>query len=1034
MQMNELSTLKTKSTFVTFDSDRREEKEEEEEDVTDAPVVTPSRHSYGDMLEEALSREEEDRAEIDTSVSSSAKKKKRPFLRRGEGRNCLRKSPSASSTVSSSSSPRDKENEGDRKIDARRRGKTGRSDDREGRRKFGRKISKNRRTTLLAAAAKRRQDRERLSIGTSEDVDSSTATEDSRGVLTPPPPPSPPSASFDASNTDSPLPPPPMMDASTFSEKEDEDDEDAKFGALDEIVFGTLKDGGTSARPSLMLGEYVDDRETDNEGTGSASVIGKTEGFKAPLMSTFDDVVSRGTTSEDMKLLRMSRELRREDEELAEFEALEHRIMRAERSLRNDANESEPTVKKSSPDVTRDTRVLSRIRNEMRSRGLTIGQLFGYMDSDRSNRLSNREIRNGLATAGIHLSPFDIETLFSELNVDHDRFVSWKEFEIALKCSDADDGEDKKSDESVEDDQGSVIVAPDRKDLSTSIDDKELARRSASPEDTDEGAFGSLFGAETGNVPSVEADEKIQCTDFDDRDTAWGSMRPSRREEVAVEDRNNDDIDRNDNAKEALQVDEADAEKSSALIHAYFSRAANGVANDVKRVPKTKRKEGDDKEKAQRKRSCKDDVPDTESLQARLQTQLARLDAEIEQYEKERRAAAERKDKLCRGEQSLVREKEAFERWRQSQEEEVERWIQEQQKKIKRRRAVVERQAKALYNKMPDRQERSEIESLKETLEKEKLARRKSEKKSRLNIQRLESKVKDLEAREKQLRDEMRFLERERLKHMEEKERWEDERKALKRRTNVAPVPSKVEASTREVVAVETKVFEGKLRGDETNIKGDEISFATGARAPASLRKDERPRPVAKRPVVEFHESENRIKPRAPSAQAIVATASGDDDDAFEEKVFDDGKRERRFRDGRVEMIFRNGTRKVMSPDPGFGGSFVETIYFSNGDVKRTDPEGTVTYFYAAAKTTHTTRADGVELFEFPSGQKETHFKNGRKEISFEDGTRKTILPNKEQHNIFPDGTRVIEYPDGSKEIIDPDGARSREGPTPATY
>ena len=57
----------------------------------------------------------------------------------------------------------------------------------------------------------------------------------------------------------------------------------------------------------------------------------------------------------------------------------------------------------------------------------------------------------------------------------------------------------------------------------------------------------------------------------------------------------------------------------------------------------------------------------------------------------------------------------------------------------------------------------------------------KSEKKWRLNVQRLESRIQELEAREKQLRDEARFLEQERLGHMEEKERWERERVSLLR-------------------------------------------------------------------------------------------------------------------------------------------------------------------------------------------------------------------------------------------------------------
>lgn len=45
-------------------------------------------------------------------------------------------------------------------------------------------------------------------------------------------------------------------------------------------------------------------------------------------------------------------------------------------------------------------------------------------------------------------------------------------------------------------------------------------------------------------------------------------------------------------------------------------------------------------------------------------------------------------------------------------------------------------------------------------------------------------------------------------------------------------------------------------------------------------------------------------------------------------------------------------------------------VRFSNGDVKTSVPStGTVMYYYAAAKTTQTSFKDGLEVFEFPSGQ-----------------------------------------------------------------
>jgi len=111
----------------------------------------------------------------------------------------------------------------------------------------------------------------------------------------------------------------------------------------------------------------------------------------------------------------------------------------------------------------------------------------------------------------------------------------------------------------------------------------------------------------------------------------------------------------------------------------------------------------------------------------------------------------------------------------------------------------------------------------------------------------------------------------------------------------------------------------------------------------------------------------------APSTAAPSTAASAPGSD----------KIERKFPDGRVVTWYSNGTHKERRPD----GS--TCVRFSNGDVKRTSADGAVTYFYESAKTTHSTFPNGDEVFEFPSGQVETHRANGAKEIKFPDGTRK---------------------------------------------
>lgn len=68
--------------------------------------------------------------------------------------------------------------------------------------------------------------------------------------------------------------------------------------------------------------------------------------------------------------------------------------------------------------------------------------------------------------------------------------------------------------------------------------------------------------------------------------------------------------------------------------------------------------------------------------------------------------------------------------------------------------------------------------------------------------------------------------------------------------------------------------------------------------------------------------------------------------------------------DGSKVTTYGNGTIKTSYPD----GS--TEVRFVNGDTKRQFPlEGKLIYYYAHAKTTHTTFADETELYEFPNGQ-----------------------------------------------------------------
>lgn len=67
------------------------------------------------------------------------------------------------------------------------------------------------------------------------------------------------------------------------------------------------------------------------------------------------------------------------------------------------------------------------------------------------------------------------------------------------------------------------------------------------------------------------------------------------------------------------------------------------------------------------------------------------------------------------------------------------------------------------------------------------------------------------------------------------------------------------------------------------------------------------------------------------------------------------------FPDGHIEYWYPNGNKKKVFPDQ----EITKMIYY-NGDVRETDKNRRVKYFYAATRTWHTTTPDGLEILEFP--------------------------------------------------------------------
>jgi len=116
------------------------------------------------------------------------------------------------------------------------------------------------------------------------------------------------------------------------------------------------------------------------------------------------------------------------------------------------------------------------------------------------------------------------------------------------------------------------------------------------------------------------------------------------------------------------------------------------------------------------------------------------------------------------------------------------------------------------------------------------------------------------------------------------------------------------------------------------------------------------------------------------------------------------------YRDGTRVFTYRNNTTRELTPE----GHII--VRFHNGDIRKTHTgTGVEVYYFAEAKTTHTSYTDGTQLYEFPNGQVERHYPDSSKQIRYPDGTVKDVLPSGEMRSVFPNGTWLAELPDGRK-------------------
>ncbi|KAM0725437.1 Centromere protein J [Formica fusca] len=125
------------------------------------------------------------------------------------------------------------------------------------------------------------------------------------------------------------------------------------------------------------------------------------------------------------------------------------------------------------------------------------------------------------------------------------------------------------------------------------------------------------------------------------------------------------------------------------------------------------------------------------------------------------------------------------------------------------------------------------------------------------------------------------------------------------------------------------------------------------------------------------------------------------------------------YSDGHAEYWYLNGNVKKVFPDRG-----VTKMIYYNGDVRETDKDGKVKYFYATTRTWHTTTPDGLEILEFPDGQVEKRAPDGTVEVSFPDGAIRIVQTDGTEKWSLPDGTVAQTFINGDKILTLPNGQR----------
>ncbi|GMF10216.1 unnamed protein product [Phytophthora lilii] len=452
-------------------------------------------------------------------------------------------------------------------------------------------------------------------------------------------------------------------------------------------------------------------------------------------------------------------------------------------------------------------------------------------------------------------------------------------------------------------------------------------------------------------------------------------------------------------------------------------------------------------------------------LPAVIEEKLYELEEEVKFYKSETLQLQKRKDYYEQEVKKLALERDEFARYQQEQRLLIEKEWERERAKMKKEEKLQERQWKMRMNATishQDRKDRGEVESLKAQIVKMQLDEKARISKWKAGNDNLRQR--ELEEKNRELSDEIKFLEKDRL------EQWEKYERLLQEKQGASTLSSKTKMDTPSAVSEKSElrtmdeVFaikgtadellqrwslpHGGIQSKEDTNQDHEFTPTSGLREhiqpstggeynpkrysldqedyhsstePATTTGGEGLKHISVNGLAGDEDYTHTTKGTAtyewalPDAggpddlgYSIQKVGSGDFDSAIsastsslsEHKIV---RQEINHPDGKKEFLYTDGSRKIIFPDGNekeIDSSGHVVIKFTNGDHKEL-----------------TTYPDNRKVYEFPNQQIETSLPDGTTEIQFADGIKKTIRPNGDEFSVFPDGTTMLEQPDGLREV-----------------